>query len=221
MYQPKGITKWWVAITFAESGMWEEAKAMLMDKPSKRSQKTSGVFKKLLEKIQKGKNEVQELQYKVTLAESGIYPSQISEPAEAESQTSYLLIMSKSDYFSEHVIQYSIDMAARFGYKILALNIYPLNPATPKNIQVPSELKKEFKKNSARNAASFKERAASKNITFEHIVMFEQPEVVEKKILNKYKNVRFIISDIADTINQEIRSNLRPEQRVCVYSVAH
>jgi len=221
MYRPKGLAKWFVSITFAESGLWEEAKLMLMDQPSKKSRKTSGIFRRLLEKIRNKKAEVEELQYKVTFAESGIYPPQTSEPAEPESQASYLLVMSKSDYFSDHVIQYSIDMAARFGYKILALNIYPLNPATAKNIQVPSELKKEFKENSARNVASFKEKATAKNIHFEHIVMFEQPEVVEKKVLSKYKNVSFIISDIADTINQEIRSDIRPEQRICVYSVAY
>lgn len=127
-----------------------------------------------------------------------------------------LLVMGGKNPFSEKIIEYALEMAQRMSYNILALNTAPLSCNTFKSFSSHKQICNEFKTISEKNIINFKERAKNLGISFNHVVLFEEPEDALKFVNSNY-DIAFVISE---TIEDRIEKNddSRLSKNIYVYS---
>lgn len=102
-----------------------------------------------------------------------------------------ILVIGCEDRFSEVLVEYSLSMAKRLGFELLALNV------TDTPLSMPAAKREEatvlFNNSSAENVAVFQEQAAKNGVAVNHLVeVGEQDEIVEK-LRAKYPGMRYVL----------------------------
>ncbi|GEM_PF-4703594 len=173
-------------------------------------------FKKLFSK--KAREKLEKYQEAVTFAEEGDIKGAnqlLQEKSSSNTISPKLLVLSESSNFSEKMMDYSLDMAKRMGYKILACNSAPIKNDTPFNQELKQNLEKSFLEESKRSFARFQEKAKELGIEIEHKVFLLAKEKA-LEILSQENPIEFVISDI----DREYTTNAeQAEERLCVYSL--
>lgn len=173
------------AITFAEAGEFKTAIEEMKNDVDDNIQ----VKDLRLDNFDKAKDEIMEA---VTFAEAG--EQEYSKTLVEESKTVQEKILVVGDgTFSTALKKYSIDMAERLGYAILAVNVIPVKNEL---FQLFSEKKQnELIGDSARSASEFRDDAVSRGITFSNQVMFGNADASIKTICSTEKKVLFVLTE--------------------------
>ncbi len=137
---------------------------------------------------------------------------------EEESSRSYLLVVGNGKVFSKYLIEYSVEMAKRLNYSIMALNAAPIGEELPVKSMERRKLMEEFEKECRESASVFKKRAEEEGIDFIHVIKFMEKDTALDEMKREYPEIEFVISDSEKDYITEEEENSR--SRVCVYSVA-
>jgi len=183
----------------------------------------AGIFGRIKQKLSRTGNKMEKYQEAITFAEAGEseYAMETMAEKREEKAPTKLLVMGNESTFSKEIIDYALEMAKRMSYDILALNTAPLSCETFKLFSSSrDEVCEEFKSMSAKNAGLFQEAAAEKGISFEHIVMFSEPEEALESITREHKDIAFVVSEtVEDRAEIRIEEGERLRTKLFVYSM--
>lgn len=140
--------------------------------------------------------------------------------AEDTGQPSKLLVVGNESVFSEDIMTYAMDMAARMAYSIVALNAAPLSCDTFKRFSASrNKICGDFKKMCEENAEAFRRRAQTRGIDFEHVVKFEDSDAAVEEVLKTNAPIDFVVSDRRTAAQNRIVNDQRPRHEIYVYSM--
>jgi hypothetical protein len=183
----------------------------------------AGIFGRIKQKLSRAGNKADKYHEAITFAEAGeseYAMETMAEKREAQAPTK-LLVMGRESDFSKEIIDYSLEMAQRMSYEILALNTAPLSCETFKLFSSSrNQVCEEFKSMSEKNAGLFQEAAVEKGIPFRHIVMFSEPEEALESITREHKDIAFVVSEtIEDRAENRVEEGERLRRNLYVYSM--
>ena len=183
----------------------------------------AGIFERIKQKLNRAGNTMDKYQEAITFAQAGDseHAKKTMDHQREEETALKLLVMGRESTFSKEVIDYALEMAQRMSYEILALNTAPLSCETFKLFSSShNQVCEEFKGMSEINADLFQKAAAEKGISFDHIVMFNEPEAALESITKEYGDIAFVVSEsIEDRADSRIEEGERLRTNVYVYSM--
>jgi len=184
----------------------------------------AGIFGRIKQKLSRAGDKMEKYQEAITFAEAGeseYAMETMAEQREEQQAPTKLLVVGRESTFSKEILDYSLDMAQRMSYEILALNTAPLSCDTFKLFSNSrDQLCEEFKSLSEKNAAMFQQTAAEKGIAFDHIVMFSETEEALQEVTRDNKDIAFVVSEsIEDRAESRIEEGERLRTNLYVYSI--
>lgn len=150
----------------------------------------------------------------ITFAQAGEYEpadrlmnTQKQEPAEANK----LLVVGNGSSFPRDLVSYSLEMASRLSYEILAMNASP----------VPEEKKENFRLESEKNGEAFRQAAEKEGVKIRHIVKFTTQEQAVEEAVKQEGQIDFVVSDseAENRADQRDAKESRPVKECFVYSM--
>jgi len=181
----------------------------------------AGFLNKIKSKFKKFNQQMEDYQESITFAEAGHhdYALKLKEKHQ-EDRPGKLLVIGKESQFSEGVIDYSLDMARRMSFEIIALNTAPLSCSTFSFSPSLSKACKEFKEVSEQNISSFQQQAVQSQIPFTHVVKFNEVEHATVDIQKEFGNIDFVVSEPEEERpEQRIQHDNRVQNEIFVYSM--
>lgn len=104
-----------------------------------------------------------------------------------------ILVIGHEDKFSRELIDYSLDMAKRLDFEIMALNV------TDAPLSLPAVQREEaidfFEKNSMKNCTSLQERAERNGLVFNHVVRIGDQDEVVDTLHEQCPNMRYVLTE--------------------------
>jgi hypothetical protein len=183
----------------------------------------AGIFARIKQKLNRAGNTMDKYQEAITFAQAGEseHAMETLKDKREEKTALKLLVMGRESFFSKEIIDYSLDMAQRMSYEILALNTAPLSCETFKLFSSSrNQVCEEFKNMSEINADLFQKAAAEKGISFDHMVMFNEPEAALESITKEFGDIAFVVSEsVEDRADSRIEEGERLRTNVYVYSM--
>jgi hypothetical protein len=181
------------AITFAEAGEFETA----IEEMKKSAADDIKVKDLRLNSLDKAKDNIMEA---VTFAEAGEQEYSKNLLEETKTVEEKILVVGDGK-FSPALTKYSIDMAERLGYGILAVNVIPVKNEI---FKLFSEKKQsEMIGDVARFASEFRDDAVARGITFNNQVLFGNADTSIKKICREEKKVLFVLTEPDEVCDME------------------
>ena len=180
-----------------------------------------GLLKKKANRITKRMEQMQEA---VAFAEAGERESALGllQHEEAiEDPSGKLLVIGRESTFSRKVIEYSLEMARRMSYEILALNTTSLSSETFKIFSSShKQLCQDFRALAQENVKEFRKEAESLGVPFSHVVRFIERDQAVEEINHEFKDIEFVVSDSEQegAVNRTEEGE-RPAQPIYVYSM--
>ena len=179
---------------------------------------------KMKDKVRRLVGKVEQHQQAITFAEAGEHAHAqglLDEQKVEAKKAGKLLVVSTEGTFSREVVNYTLEMAERMSYEVVALNTAPL--ACGLFNQLSSSQKKvcqEFQDISDKSIKSFQEEATRKGIHLEHFVKFSGVDAALEEIKKEVGEIDFVVSDNeAEEVaaRKETGKRVRPE--IFVYSM--
>ncbi|MFP4668489.1 MAG: response regulator [Desulfobacterales bacterium] len=131
-----------------------------------------------------------------------------------------LLVVGNEDDFSRRLMDYSLEMAQRMSYRIVALSIEPVPETALKRFSQPERVR-EFEERARQNAEKFAKAAGEHGIPFEHTVRYGNYDAVIEQVAKEYGNVEFVVSEPGDDqLSDQASKEDGSEKQLFVYSVA-
>jgi hypothetical protein len=179
-----------------------------------------GLLKKKTSRLTKKMEQMQEA---VAFAEAGEPESARSLLHEeaTEEPPGRLLVIGRESTFSREVIDYSLEMAERMSYEILALNTTPLSSETFKIFSSSQkQLCRDFRALAEENVKEFRTEAERFDVPFAHVVKFVERDQAVEEINHEFKDIEFVVSDAEQegTVSR-MEEGERPTQPIYVYSM--
>ncbi len=145
----------------------------------------------------------------------------ITKEKEGEETPAKLLVVGRESTFSTEIIDYSLEMAARMSYEILALNTAPLSCESFKLLSFSrNKLCEEFRDISKRNVSLFQKQAEEMGVSFSHVVKFSEPDEALEEIKREYTDIEFVVSEAEEEqIANRAEEGERPRHEMFVYSM--
>ena len=105
-----------------------------------------------------------------------------------------VLVVGTEASFSQRLVEYAIWFAKRMEYDVIGLNCVPFGREAPE-ILTPyqQDLQKEFDIQAAAGAELLAYRAATENVSFEHLVKFGSPDRCIKETHEEVAGIEFVI----------------------------
>jgi hypothetical protein len=183
----------------------------------------AGFLNKVKSKFQRFTNKMDDYQEYITFAEAGQhdYALRLKEKYQQEDRRGKLLVIGNESQFSDGVIDYSLDMASRMSFEIIALNTAPLSCKTFSLFSPSlSSACKEFKEVSEQNISSFQQQALQSQIPFTHVVKFNEVEHATEDIQKEFGNIDFVVTEPEEErAEQRIQHDNRVQNEIFVYSM--
>lgn len=104
-----------------------------------------------------------------------------------------ILVISGDNYFSNALIEYSLDMAQRLEYKILAMNISDAPLSLP--AEKRAEAIERFQANCRKNAVTYQQLAAEKGLELEHGIEISRQDTVIEKLHAQFPGMRYVLTE--------------------------
>jgi hypothetical protein len=179
-----------------------------------------GLLKKKANRLTKKMEQVQEA---VAFAEAGELESarRLLHEEVTEEPPGRLLVIGRESTFSREVIDYSLEMAKRMSYDILALNTTPLSSETFKIFSSShKQLCRDFRALAEENVQEFRKEAEGLGVPFAHVVRFVDRDHAVEEINHEFKDIEFVVSDAEQegAVNRTEEGE-RPAQPIYVYSM--
>ena len=179
-----------------------------------------GLFKKKASRLTKKMEQMQEA---VAFAEAGELESarRLLHEEATEELPGRLLVIGRESTFSSEVINYSLEMAKRMSYDILALNTTPLSSETFKIFSSShKQLCRDFRALAEENVQEFRKEAEGLGVPFAHVVRFVDRDHAVEEINHEFKDIEFVVSDAEQegAVNRTEEGE-RPAQPIYVYSM--
>jgi len=183
----------------------------------------AGFLNKVKNKFNKFNQQMEDYQESITFAEAGQhdYALKLKEKHQKEDRRGKLLVIGTESQFSDSVIDYSLDMAKRMSFEIIALNTAPLS-CKSFSLFSPSlsNACKEFKEISEQNISSFHQQALQSQIPFTHVVKFNEVEHATESIQKEFGNIDFVVSEPEEERSeQRVQNDNRVQNEIFVYSM--
>ncbi len=182
-----------------------------------------GLFDIFKKKANEAKEEIIKYQEAVAFAEEGEHGEakrRMKKDTSLGDVKSILLVVGNGNSFGKDVIEYSIEMAKKFNYKIVALNAAPIGDDLPVKSNERRKLREEFMEKCNLSAENFRDLAEKQGIELEHVVKFLNKDDALEEIKREIPGIEFVISDKERDFvpcTSENRASKRPS--VCVYSM--
>jgi hypothetical protein len=184
----------------------------------------AGFINKVKNKFQRFNQKMDDYQESITFAEAGQhdYALRLKAKHQQEDRRGKLLVIGNESQFSDGVIDYSLDMARRMSFEIIALNTAPLSYKTFSLFSPSlSTACKEFKAVSEENISTFKQQALQSQVPFTHVVKFNEIEQATEDIQKEFGSIDFVVSEPEEERpEQGIQHDNRVQNEMFVYSMA-
>ncbi|MDY6904739.1 MAG: hypothetical protein SWH61_08635 [Thermodesulfobacteriota bacterium] len=180
------------------------------------------LLQKLMARGRSVRDKMEEYQETITFAEAGeaAMGAPADEAVQMEEHPGQLLVIGNGSGFSQRIIDYSLEMAQRMTYDILALNIAPVPEETFAFIAPSRGKLKEFEDQSRENVQSFQAAAQQMGITFNHTVKFGETDAIIDELGKEYGTIEFVVSEPEkEQVAARPEKEKRPEQQLHVYSM--
>jgi hypothetical protein len=133
-----------------------------------------------------------------------------------------LVVAGKENRFSDEIILYSLEMAKRMDFGIVAVNAADITHDVTEFFSTNTEtIKRDFLETSMDNIALFREKALNENIPFQHVVKFSGVDEAIEEINREMGDIEFIVSQNRETseASNVICDENRISQNLCVYAM--
>lgn len=137
-------------------------------------------------------NKLQDMAAAAAFAEAGEHEAARSMAHRHEGKRTILAIGCE-DNFSEALVDYSLDMAKRLGFELVALNVTDAPFSLP--VAKREDAIEFFKQSSAKNVSALKERAEKDGVTFNHIIEIGNQDVTIDTLHAKYPGMRYVLTE--------------------------
>ncbi len=181
-------------------------------------------FNKMKEKMLGLSGKIVQQQRAITFAEAGEHEHAqelLHEQKVEEHKPGKLLVVGGESSFSREVIDYSLEMAERMSYEMVALNTAPLSGGAFKLLSSSrKDICQKFQELAEKNVRPFVEEATKRGITLEHFVKFSEVDEAIDEITKEAGHIEFVVSE---TVGEEVAARVEDENRlrqeVYVYSM--
>ena len=182
-----------------------------------------GILSKIKEKISKSSEKTDRSQEANNYAKEKqrVHASDAHQTNPASQTSRKLVVVGKESVFSEQIIDYSLEMAERMSYEIVALNAAPLHCDTFKLFSEPfKKICEDFETLSKENVKAFREAAEQKGIPFTHIVKFSDSYEVLKEIKHEIGEFEFVVSETEESGSASgSEGGENAKRKIFVYSI--
>ena len=174
--------------------------------------------------IQRFKKRWDQYQVKLTFAEAGVAEEgekvvEQEQRWEKAKANHILLVVGNAGAFSQEIIDYSLDMAKRMDYEILALSTSDLSCETFSLFpDSKSQMCTDFNLLAEENSKLFASKAEDAGLRFTHQISYDDVDTAIDSINRKIGDVSFVVNEQLSDMRAE-RNEERPESRMFVYSV--
>lgn len=138
------------------------------------------------------KNTLQDMAVAAAFAEAGEHEAARSMIAKSDEKRSILAI-GREDSFSEALTEYSLAMAKRLGFELVALNV------TDAPLSLPAARREDaiefFKQSSAKNISALKEQAEKDGVTFNHVIEIGDQDAAIDNLHAEYPGMRYVLTE--------------------------
>jgi hypothetical protein len=104
-----------------------------------------------------------------------------------------ILVVGGEDGFSEKLINYSISMAERMQYDIIAINVVPVGKRLFSFLS--DKVKAEFHSSAEKAVVTFRDKAKENKIQFKHSVKFGDPDKAIRESHREHKRISFVLAE--------------------------
>jgi hypothetical protein len=109
---------------------------------------------------------------------------------------SRLVVKGRESAFSSEVVEYSLELAQRMNYEIIALNTVPLSGPTLRMFSSPRDrICEDFRTLSEKNAHPFKQEAMKRGIPFIHKIKYVNTDAALDEIHREFDEIGFVVSE--------------------------
>ena len=179
------------AITFAEAGEVETARAMMNETRRPREVKKRRVKEKGAETLTEKQDRTMEA---ITFAEAGEHEYARGLLKKDEKiEKNKLLFIGNEEGFSEMLMNYALGMATRMHYDIAAVNVIPVGRRLYSILN--QKIRQDLRDRAEQGAEYFRIKAGEKNVPFAHSVKFGEPDKIVNEVHKEFKRVSFVLSE--------------------------
>lgn len=132
----------------------------------------------------------------MAMAEAGAHEMAQESIAFAKMERPKILVVGKEDAFTEPVLDYTIGLAERLGYDIVAMNV---NTVVGHSANFLSPFKKhireEFERRAGEAFAMFAEKLQGKDIRCEHVIKYGDFSRAVEELHHEIKRIEFVVTE--------------------------
>ena len=181
-------------------------------------------FKTIIQKMKKNKTQINDCGTNIKYAQAGNdeHNSTLVQNECVETLGQNLVVASHNSSFSESAIEYSLDMAKRMDYRLIALNAIQLkNPVIDSLSSSTEQICRDFESEALKNVEIFRTMAVEKGLEFTHVVNFKGIDQAIRELSKEYGEIEFVVSENQeeDRVYNRAENENRVAQRLCVYSM--
>jgi hypothetical protein len=133
----------------------------------------------------------------ITFAEAGLHETARELMAAEEVEKAKVLVVGNGDSFGNPVVDYTVGLAERMGYEIIALNVNP--PPAHFSTVLGSHggrlLYEAFKSKCEQGVAKFRTTCQEKGLAFTHLVKLGDVDRCIKEVHEEVRRVEFVITE--------------------------
>ena len=151
------------------------------------------------------KSVLQDTAAAVAFAEAGEHETARS-IIQKQSEPRKILVIGREEHFSEKLVDYSVSMAKRLDFEIVALNI------TAAPLSMPADKSQEaallFHSQSLENVDALAKHAQENGVGFIHLVEIGRQDEVVEKLHAKYPNMRYVLTEPDPDVTQKAQGKI-------------
>ena len=132
----------------------------------------------------------------ITFAEAGLQDYAQELITEEKNEKAKVLVVGNEERFSRRVLDYTVGLAERMGYEIIALNVSPFAEQSSKLLGSYSEkLQEQFRAKCEEWATTLRRTCEEKDIPLTHLVKFGDVDHCIKEVHEEMRRVEFVITE--------------------------
>jgi hypothetical protein len=153
----------------------------------------------------------------ITYAEANMPEEAVAVLADMKKEPSMILVLGRGYDFSESLKDYSIGLAKRLGYEILAVSTkYIPEDFLPLVSGYRETLRKDFTSKAKDAAEEFRKECEAASIPFFHSIEFDDSMKVVKKLHRIFKQLEYVVTEPDD----EVEISAGVSRAIPVFSLA-